>query len=411
VAQWTRLEVCDTSEIEALADGVSSVLEDVANFFDAVAKVLDLLADIAIDEFDPIKALLLEVIAALEATITDVLQNNAYMAVHVNLNWDRTWRYDNKGTLYVPNTKVLRPDYKHDSKLPWAGNGLGGWLDDLNGSAYDKTQFFRPVTDADTSVKGLIFVVGATSADELATLKPLVETFLSGWKDLHKLFDIKEALDSYGDQWKALKKMGSAIGDESMRDLVAAEETVLGYADPSKYLPTPGNFPVWASVPISQLIPPLHGIFMLLEKFIAQIKPAGGFSDILSTLASMLAQKAETLSSIAEELATLVQSLTDLITLLNNGYFLWVESENGGFASWVDAIRAADLVMDGDTVVGPDFGTTGIVAGMVGVVTEDDPANHLQTLVRMITGFSFEDQATTQAQNLEDTYNSEFPPE
>lgn len=410
MAEWTRLEVYDSSEFEALADAASAALETVASFFDAVAAVLDLISKIAIDDFDPIKAILAALVNELESAITDLLQNNAYTAVHVNLEWDASWRFDKKGDIYVmdgdPPRRRDRKDYVHDAALPWAGNGLGGWLDDLNASASDPRNVFRPVTDSETAVGGFIFILGVTSADELSSLKKLYEVFKSGWKDFHKIFDVKDALDEFTDEYKALSKLGSGIGDSFMKELVAVKEGMEGFLDPSNYLPTPGNYPIWASVPISQLIPPIHGIFQQLQKLIAQLSPAAGFSDILANLASFLAQKAETLADIAEELATLIQSLQDLLDLLNNGYFLWVEVDSGGFPAWVNAVRGADLVMDGDEIVGPDFGTNGIVAGMVGLATADDPLNHLQTMVRMVTGVTFED--TTQVQRLDDTFNEEF---
>lgn len=401
MAEWTRLEGLDASELEAAADTVSGALETVADFFDAIAAALDLISKIVIDDLDPIKATLEQAVNELESFITDLLQNNAYTAVHLNVIWDPTWRYDHKGD-------TRRSDYVHDSALPWTGNGLGGWLDDLNASAYDPRNVFRPVTDSETAVRGFVFIVGTASPDEIATLKPLVETFLANWKDFHKIFDIKAALDAQVDQYKALTKLGSGIGDDFMRDLVAVRDGVEGFADPSRYLPAPGNYPIWASVPISQLIPPVHGIFQLLQKVIAQLRPAAGFSDILANLASFLAQKAETLAAIAEELATLIQALTSLLELLNNGYFLWVEVDSGGFAAWINAVRAADLVVEGDEIVGPDYGDTGLAAGIVGICTSDDASAHLQTMVRVVTGMSFENMATTQAQRLEDTYNDEF---
>lgn len=404
MAEWTKLEGVDAAELEALADGLSDILTGVSEFFSAVATTLDALSEILVDEFDPLKDLTASFVTALEAAILDLLENNAYTATHTNVKWDPTWRYDRKS---APTTV---PDYKHDGTLPVVGNGLDGWLDDINASAYSANNPFRPVTDEETMVAGFAFVIGVTSANELDTLQRLVSVFLAGWDDQQKIFKIKTALDQHTDSLKPLRKLGAAIGDEFMQNLVASTEGLSGFADPASYRPTPGNYPMWLSVPIAGIIPPIKSIFSQLQKIIAQLKPSYGLTDLLANLASFLAQKAETLSEIAEELSTAIDTLVTLLELLDTGYFIWVEVESGGFAGWINEVRSATLTLDSGEVVGAAdaFGSAGLVAGVIGIVTEGDAASHLQTAVRMLTGFDFSPQTTVQSEQLAATFDAEF---
>lgn len=384
--QWTQLEVLDFSAIEGATTTINAeILETVAAFLDAVATALRVLSAFFAADTDPVKALLQGLVNVLEQSVLDFLQTNVAIAVHLNLNLDTEWRFD--------------PDFTQDNLLPYRGTGVSGWLDDVNASAYDETNVFRPVTDSETTVGGMIIVNGVAAGDSIDVLKSLYDLF-TDFEDLKNLLDMARHLKSLDDDSKPLLKLGQALSDDLMHSLIAVREGFEGFADPETYVPRPGNLPIWASIPIASLIPPVQTLFDELRRLIDGMRQPGDAADLLARLASLLAQKADLLSSIAEELQGVIDTLASLVNVLNDSYIIFLpmpEEPGGGFANFVNRARGAENA--------PDFGSDGIVAGVVVVTTADDPLSHLENFMSLVTGFAPPAETTTQAERLSAMYD------
>lgn len=393
---WERLSAWDDGDLRALSDSVVAVLETVAAFFETLAAALDALSLLMIDATDPTSALLGQIVSALESAILDMMHNNLNLCVHHNLTWDDSW------------------DFKRDyweagkSQSPWAGTGLQGFLDDVDKSAHTASDPFRPITDADTEVGGLVILVGATSDGEMTNIKALWDLFM----DTSDIRDVFSTMDTLSRQPanNGLSKLGSAIVDEFMTSAVYIKEGWAGIAEEVTTPPWVHGTPYWMSVPVASLFPVVESALNELLRLVGLLRPAAGAAALLSHLADLLAQKAEQLAAMANELAGIVESLESLIAFFtaDGVYFLWLDAETGGFAAFIDRVRDATPVMDGDVVVGPDFGAQGIVAGAFAVSTADDPMNHLQALMQLIGGYDPLSEASKRAQNLSDTYEDLF---
>jgi hypothetical protein len=173
--KWDRIEagIINLDKVQSAADAVEDVLEPIVSVLEVVLAILDLVAIILFAIPSALQAIVAAVIATIEAILLDLLQNNASIAVHANLNWNDNWKYRRKRG--DPNRIV---DFVNDGQLPIRGTGTSGWLLDLASSAYDETNPFRPYSDEDTKIPwGMLALKGITYDGDIGDLIKLYNMF------------------------------------------------------------------------------------------------------------------------------------------------------------------------------------------------------------------------------------------
>ena len=166
-----------------------------------------------------------------------------------------------------------------------------------------------------------------------------------------------------------------------------------------------GVFPKWMSVPLARIFPPIHELLEKLRALANALKMP--FANPLADLAELLAYKAELLANLAIEVGDLIQQILALAVLLEGGEFIWIQvgpaeygdadAGGGGLDSWIgEAIQAEGK---------PDLGPDAIFGGIVGIVTADNPINHLQTFWDLcgVSVDEYTERATSRAESIEDT--------
>jgi hypothetical protein len=481
MSSWQTITDFDTDPVIAAAETVDDLSEAIANYLNAVAGALRVIALFVLPDVDIIKTLLNLALAALEEMITDLLQNNIAMSAHVNLRWDRDWQWTDQG----PSTDY--PNWTAGRDLPWSANGMDGWLLDVAASTKDESDPFRPLSDEETRVMGFIFAIGAPGFDGLGSVMELFDAFkdFSDFKDLGN-----EARLELAESQAALARAKQALFSQEMQEAVnnprfafrgdlltrAATGTVYelsgkyylqdtsqaflttvpntlgvpdevvrvringydlrpevldvisdtvmeitGEVDPgvggsisgltwaayekelgdafdsviNDWTFQEGSTPKWLSVPMARILPPVHALFEKLRKIIDMLKTS--IANPLAKLAELLAQKAELLAQLAVELGDIIEQIILLATLLEGGRFFMHDTGDGGMDAFIgDAIRASEK---------PDYGPNGIVAGVVGVVTADNPISHFEGFWDLL-GVTVSDYRADQGQRIDQIGNT-----
>jgi len=408
VAEWSTLTGVDTSGFEELASSVDDASSTIAGFLQAVAAVLRVVAMFLRGDADIITSLVNAAIDTVESMIEDVLSNNVALAFHVNLTWDHNWVVS--PTMLPVDRRSGRPNWTEDRDIPWSGNGIDGWLLDIAASSQDEANPFRPLTDSDTTVAGFIYVIGVPSFDNVGDIFNLLGA-IGDFSDVGDIFDearlereakdqailrAKEAL--FAEAQDAWRNEPTAIKDE-LEEALGQTFTDWTFSE--------GTFPKWISVPMARIFPPIHDLLEKLRKLMDALRMPT--SNPLEELAELLAYKAELLANLALEVGDLIQQILALAVLLEGGNFIWIQvgpielgeeeadSATGGMSSFISTAINADEK--------PDLGDGAIFGGLVGVVTVDNPIDHLQSFFEMI-GVSVEEyteNSTSRTEQLEDT--------
>jgi len=410
VAEWSPLTGIDLSPVESLAETVESASNTVAGFLTAVAAALRVIAAFLLPDSDIITAILNATIDTLEAMILDILQTNAALAFHVNMTWNPEWVWDIETVPYDRRRGV--PNWTEARDLPWKATGLDGWLLDIAASAQNEADPFRPLTDSETMVAGFIYVLGVPSFDNIGDITELLDA-LTDFSDAKEIFD-QAKLDGPA-QTRALMRAKSALYSEAVHLWVKSPNSVkdaIQMALGDEFDETindwsfkPGSFPKWMSIPMARIFPPIHALLERLRAVVDALRMPGG--NPLEELAELLAKKAEILAELAIEVGDIIQQLLALATLLEGGNFIWIQvgpldagdpdSATGGMNNFIAEALAGDNK--------PDLGSEAIFGGIVGVVTADNPINHLQSFFDLIgvTVSEHTDGQDTRRAQVEDT--------
>lgn len=489
--EWSPLTGVDLSPVESAAETVADVSASIAEFLDIVAAALRLISLFVGDDLDIIKSLVNAAIDTLENMILDLLSNNVAIALHVNMRWDRSWKYR-------PSVGEVHPNWAEGRDLPWSANGLNGWLLDVAASSFDRADPFAPLTDEDTMVGGFIYVIGVPSFSDIADIASLFDAF-TDFSDFREVMDqerleisqaaqalsrAKQALysgiirDTVEDSFTAIAKTKLDSGTDGViavtgTDTVEGEEvytgtftalgqdfltsipntagapdgttvvlvngssttlTVTAVSDNENlvyYSPTipestapawsiyeqtlndamnsalndwsfqEGTFPKWMSVPIARVFPPVGSLLEKLRDIVNALRMPSG--NVLSELAELLAKRAEILADLALEINDIIQQLLALAALLEGGYFLWITKKpdannaGAGMNGFIGEALAAENA--------PDFGDDAIFGGVVGVVTVDDPLNHLESFFQLVgvTVSEYVEDQTERAEQIDAT--------
>ena len=389
MAKWVQqtLSNLNTEEFEAKADDLIGVVSGVASILDFIGGALQIVAALLFAGSDPITALVESALNAAEQFIVDLMQNNVAVCVHTNLHWNKRWTF---------NTSPDDPDgpnYTSLGQLPWNGTGLQGWLQEVLLSANDESNIWRPLTDAETEVTGTILIHGVPGFDELESLQKIFKIF-TDLGDFEQVLDIETYKDMLPNK-EALARLGPACSDAYMAALVAVFTPI--------YLEKwhQGDPPYWVSVPFASLMPPLQNFFDALRQIIDSLRPASTPGDMLDDLGKALERKAALLDELAEELEDLKETIAALLDLFDNAYILYLTPEAGGMNNFIlRAQQAEDM---------PDFGSGGIVAGLVMLATQENAMTTLDTfwsLFKLDVNDLISSAELTQAQeNLDAQYD------
>ena len=403
---WKTLTGVDLSKVESAAETVNDVSETIATFLSAVSSILRVVAALIPGDADLITSLVNAAVDTLEAMITDLLQNNIAVAFHVNLAWDHSWVINPDWV--AADRRAGRPNWTEDRDWPYSANGIDGWLLDIEASTRDESDPFRPLTDSETTVAGFIYLIGVPSFDDIGNITALFDALTDFSTFGEALSDVRF---ENSERNKAVARAGEALVCEAIWKWYTEpgaikddlEEAIGDVVNDWSF--KEGFTPKWLSVPMARIFPPVHELLEKLRALVDALRMPT--ADPLAALAELLAYKAEILANLAIELGDIIQQLLALATLLEGGNFVWIQvgpieageanSTTGGMTSFIaQAIDGEDK---------PDLGSDAIFGGIVGVVTADNPINHLQSFWDLI-GVSVDEYSetdTTRVDQIEDT--------
>jgi hypothetical protein len=377
-------------KIEATVPVIVETGAKIALVMDFIAALIRLLAFLMLLQVNIFAALVNLVIDMIEGIVLDLLQNNIAACFHINLNFNADWKY-RRG----PNDVAQQvPDFVNDGNVPWEGTGLDGWLSELAESTRDVTDPFRPLTDADTKVGGMIFMKGIPDFNLLTDLKALLDawTFWDDWKDL---LDSEAKLKEKSEEDFRLKTLGAAMFSAFMDGLNG---------------PFAGGFPFWMAVPLAALIPPLKVLFEYLRKLAELLRLPTGNADALFKLAELIERRADLVEETSIIIGEVILQVVAIIRVLIETEIIYLPPEVGGMDGFTSRAGESNRVGE-DTP--PYFGEDGIVAGLVLVATTDDLQNNidkfLEALGIQVTNLTTEITERTDA--LDETYGSLFDEE
>ena len=418
MAKWTKLELglVNLDAVEAAIDQVADILETLAGILELIAAALDILSILLVEFDNLLKALLDAVVLMLEEMVLDLLQTNAHLAVHLNMQWNHDWKYkkeiaDPENDTHGDPSHIV--DWVNDGLPPFIGTGMTGWLLDVGASSYDETDPFRPFTDELSEVAGFIFVKGAADSGELTSLKAaydLFTDFSENDSDSTAFYLEGDAAGGFasveaGDVLRLSDSAGyyEVINVDSSSQLtvdppIAKSHLIAGAVsngaswnirrgglvslmaklplDKREFIPGDGNYPIWVSVPIAALVPGLKPIFEELRRIADLLKTGLGLGDSLAKLATLLREKAEQLQAVVDALREALAIISAIAAFLEESSIFSQTAEAGGMAQFMaNAMTAEDM---------PDYGTNGVVVGVVGVTTAASPAATMEKFMGMI---------------------------
>lgn len=416
-AQWdvlTQLPI--GGSVQAVVDTISGILSAIQTALKIVTAALEVVKALALASLNLIKAIVEAVIALIEELLFDLLEFNVAMALHVNMNWSPFWLY-NKEKERNARTGKLDPrlfDYVNDGQFPWSGTGLTGWLLDLLASSKDPTDPFRPVTDESTGVYGVMIIKGIANpaeAENSLDFSDWIQLF-TNWKGFNVDFS-KVRTDPYFD---SVSKMASGALVDTLapfyqmgpkdQQFLSLKEALVG--DPlgsytSQFLPTPGSYPKWVSVPMAAVVPPLQALFANLQKALGLMRFGDDLSDALSKLIQAINDKLATLSEAVQQVQDAINLLLALAAFLTDAYIIVHNIPDGGMDVFIaDVLAATDA---------PDFGTAGIVVGVTFLATQPDAQSAIDKFLEIIGIQTSAYSATTTVYKdaLDETFQELFP--
>jgi hypothetical protein len=223
VPSWNTIDagLVNVDQLQSTVDIADGVLSPLVAALDILKSVLNLISVFVFNLPNALSSIVDAAINTIEQMILDLLQNNASLCVHINLHWDPDWKYRKSDG---DPDKVK--DFVNDSALPFTGTGTDGWLLDVGYSANDTSNPFRPLSDADTEVMGIVVLKGVPADGEIQNLKTLFDLFSDFSPAFQSWLDMKERLENATDDAKALWRMGAAAFDDPIADAVRSIEEV-----------------------------------------------------------------------------------------------------------------------------------------------------------------------------------------
>jgi hypothetical protein len=417
MANWQVLTQSPiAADIQNVIDAVNGIISTIADVLQLVVAALEILKALALASLNLLKAIVSAVLALIEELIFDLLEYNVGLAFHVNMNWNPFWVY-NKEKERDPRTGKLDPrliDFATDGQLPWAGTGLVGWLLDILASSKDPTDPFRPVTDSNTEVYGIMIIKGFANPAEVEFSLGIQDwiNLFTNW-DQFKLDPSQARVGPYvesitklatgaavdsllpffglGPKEAQFLSIKEAVGGDSLKDYV------------SQFAPVPGNYPKWISVPMAAAIPPLQNLFSNLQRLLGILAPADDLSDGLSRLIRAIQDKLALLQEALQEVQDVLNFLAAIVAFLTDSYILVTKVPSGGMDTFVSSAIAAPGA--------PDLGTAGIVLGITMIATQPDSQATVDKFLELIgiQTSAYQSEVSVYAEALSDTFDELYP--
>jgi hypothetical protein len=390
VAEWKTLTGIDLTRLEDIAASADDIASSFASFMQSLSTMARLISSMADSDVDVIGSLVAAAADSIEATILDTLQTNAATCTHLNIRWDKTWRYKKD-----PDSDAR--NWSESRDLPYTANGLNGWLADVYASTLDESNIFRPLTDEDTRVGGFIFVVGSPSPNALSGIAQIYDSF-TDFSDFKELLDEKKL--EMGAEWDCLARAGVAMMSTAaveavwVGNLIASEIKEELTDVGTDWYPSQTAYPKWISVPLARLLPPVYKLMERMRDVVSALRFLQ--DDPIGDLAELLAKRAELLADLAVEVGDIIQQILDLAAILEGGYFIWIEVPEGGMKEFIATAYNADEK--------PDLGQNAVFGGVVGVVTYDQPLNHFAEFFELV-GISvseYSESTTTRSEQIDE---------
>lgn len=223
MADWKTIDagLVNVDNIQSTVDIADGVLSPLLAALDILKSILNLVSVFVFNLPNALEAIVEGAINTIDQMILDLLQNNASLCVHVNLHWDPDWKYRKS----ADDPDKVR-DFVNDDELPFTGTGTDGWLLDVGYSANDPTNPFRPLSDADTEVQGVIVLKGVPADGEIANLKTLFDLFTDFSPAYRSWFEMREKLENASEEYKALLRMGAMAFDVDIQDAARSLEEI-----------------------------------------------------------------------------------------------------------------------------------------------------------------------------------------
>lgn len=416
MAKWEVLtQVPIAASLQNVVDAIDDIVNTISTALNLVVAALEVVKALAFLTLNLLKAIVEAVLALIEELIFDLLEFNIAFAFHTNINWSPYWVY-NKEKERDPRTGRLDPrlfDFANDGVLPWGGSGLTGWLLDILASSKDPTDPFRPVTDDSTKVRGLMIIKGFANPQEIEQslgIEDWVDLF-TNWKGF-KFKPERIRTDPYMES--VSKLVSGAVLDTLLplyqlgpkeNQFLSLKEAIVGNpldSYVSDFVPVPGNYPKWVSVPMAAVVPPLQNLFANLQKLLGLLSFSDDLSDALAKLIQAIEDKINLLLAAIREVQDIIDFLIAFAAFLTDSYIITLETAGGGMDTFIaDILGASDA---------PDFGTAGIVLGVTMISTNPDASVAFDKFWQIlgIQTSLYSDTVTGYAEGLDQTFNDLF---
>ena len=355
----------NTDQLQDVLRQTADALDTIVTLLNAIQSVVDAIAALILAFESAIKAIIIAVITLIEQLILNVLETNAHIAIHSNLKYDEDWTWK-PSTLPngFPTPNFIEGD------VPFNGTGVTGWLSEMSASAYDQTNIFRPITDGQTRVTGVILLVSGPTFTEFKDLIPIFQKVFKNWdafKIAPKGYEDLEGADRWMAAIKGYWGSRAAELDEGIKEGVeAVKEMYDGLDDayndllPSSFsealLNSPG--PTWVSAPVGAILG--EGVRQIADALRSFVNSFTFADSPLIQLLNAISEKIQHLEDLISKISDILDALAALLELLEV-VNIYAASEVGGASGFFSNAATAQNVPN----VGPNgfaIGATALIA-------------------------------------------------
>lgn len=357
--KWISVDA-NTDKLQDVLRDIADVLDAVVTLLNAVQNLVNAIAALILAFESAIKAILVAIITLIEQFILNVLETNAHIAFHSNLKYDKNWSWK-------PIEGRDNPNFI-DGDVPFNGTGVSGWLGEIAASTYDETNIFRPITDTQTQVSGVIIMAALPTFNEAKGLIPIFQKVFD-----FSSFEIPRPEDEDGNEttWmKALKgyagsrveKLGEGFEEagEAMKEMRSGlkdsfEDSMPGSLEEA-FLNSPG--PTWISAPVGAILG--EGVRRMADALREFVNSFTFADSPIIQLLNAISEKIQHLEDLLSKISDIIDALADLLAFLDNAA-IYAASEIGSAGTFfANAAQAKDV---------PNAGPNGFAVGGVALVT------------------------------------------
>ena len=359
--KWISV-TADTDNLQDMLRQTADALDTIVSLLNAVQAVVDAIASLILAFESALKAIILAVIELIEQTILNVLETNAHVAIYSNLRYDPDWTWKPRT---LPSG-FTTPNFI-DGDVPFSGTGVGGWLAEVAASTYDQSNIFRPITDGQTQVTGLIILVSGPTFTEFKDLIPIFQRVFKNWDAFKIAPKGYEELEG-AERWKAAtaeyfgsraSQLNEGLGEGAKAITEGFSNLDDAYSDlipdiKQLFLNSPG--PTWVSAPIGAVLG--EGVRQMADALRAFVNSFTFADSPLIQLLNAISEKIQHLEDLVAKISDIIDAIAALLQLLEVAN-IYAASEVGGAAAFFGNAASAENV--------PNVGPNGFALGVSGV--------------------------------------------